>query len=452
MFAGGIVVLTWLVIRHSLAAYLAGPAPQAALWLDPRQPEALVKLADESINRSANAALSLAEVGGRSTEKPGQALDKEPAHPEGPTQELEIVKQNPSIDLSKVRGWLALALANDPLNARALRVLGQVSSISGDDRHASQYMDAAARLSLHQGIAVYWMMRQSNQAGDRKKTIYYADALLRTDPGAIPFVEPLLAHLAEQTPSSDYVKSILATNPPWRDAFLTDLFGYISDARTPLDLLLALRTSPTPPDSVEINAYLQFLIAHKFYELAYYTWLQFLPPDTLRKAGPLFNGNFDITPSGSPFDWLISQGSGVTVDIVPTSDRTDGRALLVDFLFGRVDYHSVKELVVLAPGSYKFTGQYKGKLVGPRGLKWRLACAGDADTPIGESPMINGTDETWQEMEFTFTVPPTQCPAQYVSLDLDARMASEEIVSGSILFDDLQIARLGGQPAAAPTK
>jgi tetratricopeptide (TPR) repeat protein len=445
MFAGGVVVLVWLVVTHSLAAYLAGPAPQAALWVNPLQPEALVKLADESISASANAARSLAE-------RQRQTSDKPTANLKGPSQELEIVKQNSTIDLSKVREWLLTAVANDPLNAHALRILGQVSSISGDDRDASAYMDTAARLSLHQGIAVFWMMRQSSQNGDYKRAIYYADALLRTDPGAMVYVEPLLAHLAEQKSSSSFVKTVLRSDPPWRGEFLKDLPGYISDARTPLDLLLALRTSPRPPDSSETDAYLEFLIAHKFYELAYYTWLQFLPAKTLRKAGLLFNGSFDIAPSGSPFDWLISQGSGVTVDIVPAPDKADGHALLVDFLFGRVDYQSVRELVVLAPGTYQFSGQYQGKLVGPRGLKWRVICAGDAETPIGESSMISGTDAAWQEVQFRFTVPPAQCRAQYVRLDLDARMASEEIVSGSILFGNLQIARAAGQPVPESTK
>jgi hypothetical protein len=452
-FAGGIAVLVWLVVTHSFAAYLANLAPQAALWLNRTEPEALVKLADESINGSAKAAPPLAAAMSRSTEKAGQTSDKQVTTDlKGPSQELDLVKQNPSIDLPKIRAWLVSAVVNDPLNARALRILGQISSISGDDRHASQLMDTAARMSLHQGIAVFWMMRQSSQSGDYSKAVYYADALLRTDPDTIRYVAPLLAHLAEQRSSSDFVKSILRTNPPWRDEFLKDLPSYISDARTPLELLLALRTSPAPPNPIEIDPYLQFLVSHKFYELAYYTWLQFLPPKVLAKAGLLFNGSFDIAPSGSPFDWLISQGSGVTIDIVPRSDKVDGRALLVDFLFGRVDYHSVEELVVLAPGTYQFTGQYQGKLVGPRGLKWRVKCAGDQGTPIGESSMISGTDSAWQEVQFAFTVPPKQCPAQYLSLDLDARMASEEIVSGSILFDDLQIARTAGQSVSQSAK
>ena len=62
--------------------------------------------------------------------------------------------------------------------------------------------------------------------------------------------------------------------------------------------------------------------------------------------------------------------------------------------------------------------------------------------------MITGVTQGWRNVAFTFTVPPQDCAAQYVRLDLDARMASEELVSGTILFDELQISRMPS-PAAA---
>ena len=195
-----------------------------------------------------------------------------------------------------------------------------------------------------------------------------------------------------------------------------------------------------PPTSNEIAPYVKFLLARKLYDLAYYTWLQFLPVDELREAGLLFNGNFDVVPSGLPFDWVINQGSGVTVEIIPNPDSNGKHALQVDFAYGRVDYDSVRQLVMLAPGTYEFKGRYKGQLLGPRGLKWRIVCA--SGPTIEESSMIIGMMPSWRTVAFTFTVPATDCRAQYVRLDLDARMASEQLVSGSMLFDELRISRV----------
>src|ERR1700730_3247750 len=44
--------LTWQVVTQSFAAYLAEVAPQAALWLHPRQSSALINLAEEALNAS----------------------------------------------------------------------------------------------------------------------------------------------------------------------------------------------------------------------------------------------------------------------------------------------------------------------------------------------------------------------------------------------------------------
>src|SRR5271156_125628 len=47
------LLLAWLVVSRSLAAYLAEVAPQAALRLNAGQPEALTNLADRMLNDSA---------------------------------------------------------------------------------------------------------------------------------------------------------------------------------------------------------------------------------------------------------------------------------------------------------------------------------------------------------------------------------------------------------------
>lgn len=476
---GGIgVILTWLVITHSFAAYFAEVAPQTALWLNSRQLDALVNLVDRSLNISAstpaspevavneapqandpdssqsadNSAAAVAEGDSPrvdDTSGTAGAANGKDASSKALSNEFTIVDRNASIDLVAVRGQLESALTGEPLNARALRLLGQLANAANDNSESAKLMEAAARLSLQDHVAVYWMMRKSTEAGDYQAAISYADALLRTDPGLDPYVMPKLAHFAENKASNALIKAVLKDNPPWRDRFFGNLLSNITDARTPLDLLLALRNTPAPPTADEIGAYVRFLAAHNFYDLAYYTWLQFLPPEQLRHAGLLFNGNFELPPSGLPFDWVITQGSGVTIDIVPAPDNGSKHALLVDFLYGRVDYHSVSEMTLLAPGTYEFAARYQGKLVGPRGLKWRVVCAGEGGTRLGESPMIGGLAAGWKRTEFSFTVPPANCRAQYVRLDLDARMASEQLVSGSILFNELNISRTPSPPGAA---
>ena len=461
-------LLTWLVVTRSLAAYLAEAAPQSALWLSPGQPEALVNLADRSLNstRTKSETESSSDVANQAPSQQNSddadktdvsaAVDQSPQRNNSPlkpanaakgaadfrnmSDAFAVVDQDASVDLAALHAEVVSALLQEPLNARALRILGQLAEIAKDDASALRFIKAAARLSLHESIAVYWLMHRSAIAGDYKTALYYADALIRAEPNFATYAVPVLAHFAEDKASSNAVKSLLASNPSWRYQFFSLLPQSVTDARTPLTLLLALRSDPVPPTVDEIKPYLDFLIAHQFYSLAYYTWLQFLPLDELSHAALLHNGSFEGMPSGLPFDWQITQGTGVTIDVVPRPDQRSGHALMVDFQYGRVDYHSVSELVMLAPGTYQFNGEYKGSLVGPRGMKWRIVCANG--TVSGESSMITGLGSNWKNLAFTFTVPATNCPAQYVRLDLDARMASEQLISGSILFDQLQISRV----------
>jgi hypothetical protein len=342
--------------------------------------------------------------------------------------------------MAQIRSWAERALLEEPLDARALRILGQLSQ----GTIKATLMETAARRSLLESEAVYWMMRKSYEDGDYRSAGRYADILLRTRPSSQQAVQAamvVLGRIAEAPATSGELKQLLARNPRWRSQFFTLLPGSISDARAPLDLLLALRDTPTPPKTSEVGSYLKFLIERKFYDLAYYTWLQFLPPEQLNTAGHLFNGSFEVDPTGLPFDWTFTKESGATIEI---ADRTDGKglhALFLEFGVGRVEGLSVTQMVVLAPGDYQFRGTYKADIVSQRGLQWRVVCASKSWPVIGESPIIISAKADWRDFEFSFTVPNADCPAQSVQLAFTARSASEQFIHGSAWFDDLQIVR-----------
>jgi hypothetical protein len=446
-------LLVWLVVSQSFAAYLAGVAPQAALWINSRQPDALVNLANQMLNGAEGANAPRPTTAEPSGERQPDAGDKAVAAGDaaavtpkqhGAFSAFDIIGQKQSVDLAVVRAYAQASLLAEPLDARALRILGQVEDATKNEQGAADLMQAAARQSLHESIAVFWLMLKSLEMKDYKATIDDADILLRTVPEYGEYVVPLLARVAEDKASTGLLKTMLSSNPPWRADFFEKLPNSVTDGRIPLDLLLALRGTADPPTSKDINIYLNFLVGHKLYNLAYYTWLQFLPPAQLRSAGLLYNGTFETVPSGSPFDWEIVPGSGVAVDIEEPPDENGERVLALNFEYGRVEYHSVSELIMLAPGSYRFAGRYRGDLVGPRGLRWRVACAEDRTRPVAESEMIAGRTPAWRETDLNFVIPGQNCRAQYLSLDLDARMPSEQFITGSAWFGDLRISRLAG--------
>jgi hypothetical protein len=451
--------LAWQVLTHSLVAHLAEASPEAALSLRSDDPAALINISDRKLNLeqpsretpatsargdSSNRIPSFARHAKKATgsetepDEPEGALDqvKEPA---APAERLPSNAGNP--ELRRQVGALAqTALAQDPMNARALRILGQIADAANEEAAASKLMQAAVDRSRRESVAVFWLMRESFERKDFATAVQHADVLLRTRPQVAPQVTPTLARIAEHKDAGPELKNMLATNPPWRAAFFSSLMRNITDARTPLDLLLGIKDTPTPPTTAELREYLALLMRNQFHELAYYVWLQFLPQEQLASAGLLFNGDFESRPSGLPFDWVISAGSGVAIDLARRQDDAGQRALLVEFGHGRADFRGVAQYVMLAPGNYVLKGQYRGQLVGRRGLEWRISCAG-AELPIAKTTMVTGSVPAWTEFSVAFTVPDADCRAQQVRLALDARSASEQLVTGSIWYDKLQVTR-----------
>ena len=466
-------LLAWQVVSRSLVSFLAKTAPETALRLRSTDPVALVLLADKTLNlRQTPASKALSGSAGQPPTS-DTAVDADPeigdeirtwsetalklagdkfqlratgdgqATSEKPTssQASDASSSLPPEMGKKVRIWAETALESDPLNSRALRVLGQIADRDRDELHASKFMEAAARRSIRESLAVHWLMKKSFENHEYAAAVHWADALLRARRDIQEYVLPALVQIAEDKQGSGELTKLLVNAPPWRHWFFSELPGKVSDPSAPLRLLLAIKDTPTPPTVEELRGYMFNLVDNGLHELAYYAWLQFLSPNQLGKVALLYNGGFELEPSGLPFDWVITPITGATVEILPRPDKDDEKALFLEFDYGQVDFRNVSEVILLPPGTYKFKGQYKADIINRRGMSWRIYCAGRDEALIGESPLVTGVTKSWVDFEFSFVVPAAGCRAQQVRLELAARMSSEQIVSGSIWYDELRISR-----------
>jgi len=458
------VLLAWLVISRSFGAYLAIQAPSTALHLLPSDARALLNLVDaefakiQAVEGVAPSAQRAAKPGNGKVETTEQASDslrlwaelglnrlkQESKRPPDANEELKA--SSPKLDRETIElmaGWTQVALLNDPLNARAVSVLGQLADAVGDEAGAEKLFRVAAQRSLRERVATYWLMQKSYETRDYTNAVYHADTLLRTRSQAARYVMPMLVQIGENKDGMDALKVALLNNPRWRSSFLATFAQTATDPRATLEMLLAIRATAAPPSTEDLRNYMNALIARKQHELAYYAWLEFLAPEQLSSTGFLFNGSFEQAPSGLPFDWVLGEGAGVTIDITERPQRDGERALYIEFGHGRVEFPRVEQLIMLAPGAYEFKGSYKAELQGKRGLVWRVACTNALNKPIGESLMAIGPVPKWKDIAFSFTIPATDCRTQQVRLELDARMASEQLLSGYIWYDELRILRAG---------
>ena len=242
-------------MTKGLSAYLADSNPEAALFLNGNNPTALVNLAEDKL--AADPSFKLLDpvlapprnAGPGSTVAKGDqttAKDAPPTLPATPTVQPSTLDD---ASLAEIQNLAQRALANDPLNARAFRILGQISERTSDEMQTEKLMKAAVERSMLESIAVYWLMRKSFQDQNYKEALRYADILMRTRPQALGYIMPIMGKMAEIPKGSDDLKLLLAENPPWRPQFFAYFPQSITDARTPLDILLSVKESCEPPIS-----------------------------------------------------------------------------------------------------------------------------------------------------------------------------------------------------------
>jgi hypothetical protein len=415
----------WQVLAHGFAAYLARVAPHQATAFNNREPDALLRQAD--------GLLALARQSGEAagTGKRGDAAAR-------PAQ--RSADGDKTVD-DEIRALVVRALQVDPVNAHGLAMLAELSERSGDQATAMTLLEATVRASQHEGVALYKLAVASAEARNFVKAVGYLDTLIRTLPDSLEVVKPLMAALAEDQEGVGPLTAMLGRNPSWRGWFLSDLMTKVRDVRTPQTLFLGLKDTANPPSVDELGGYLNFLVHHGHHGIAYYTWLQFTPPEHFDNDNLLFNGRFERKPSGYLFDWRAAAGEGVTAEFITEPDAAGGRGLNVEFGAGRVQFRGVSQVTMLSPGRYTISGKYKGRLVGRRGLLWRINCEHAAGKALGETPMAIGSYPDWQSFNFDFAVPADGCAGQVLRLTLDARSASEQILQGGLWYDNLRIVR-----------
>ncbi len=340
----------------------------------------------------------------------------------------------------QIRKLALEAIANDPLNAKAFRLLAEVT---GGNDQVRLLMQQSLERSKRESVAALWLLNDSFYHKDYKSALRYSDLLLRTRRELAGYVFSYLAFIAEAPEGRDLLIKILSSGPEWRRQFFEVLPSKSKSVDTPLALMTALQSSGDPISNWELAPYLRLLIATKRVELAYNAWLQFLPQPQLETLGLLTNASFQNTPSGLPFDWRIKNGVNAIAEIVPSGEGSAQQVLHISFSDGRVEFPEVSQIVVLGPGRYRLEGKLRGSILGKRGLRWQIHCAAGAQSVLAETDMLLGQSQQWRIFTLEAEVPQLEeCRGQTLRLFHDSRSASEELLSGEVWFSDLRLERI----------
>jgi tetratricopeptide (TPR) repeat protein len=391
------ILLGWRIIAQTTAQSLAGSDPGTALNWVGDQPTALNQLAQQEL------------------------LD-----PDG--------------NLDAAREWSQRALRSYPLGARALTLLGLIAERKGDQTSADALMRISGARTWRNQTAQRWLFNRDVGRGDYASALPHLDAILRMDYESRKDFFPVLAALMTADPRAFRpLTALLATSPPWRASFLTEMSARLVNPGRLVQLYAALKETDNPPTNEELRPYLNRLIKDGDFEQAHQTWQGTLLPQQRTNDTFPFNRDFDLPIDGLPFNWDLEVTPGADIQIVSLVNGGKKRALLVQFSGARVDF-AVKQLMLMPAGEYTFRGRVKAEaLRTSRGLWWQIACASNPAKALANTELVSGT-MPWTDFTVNFQVPPRGCRAQWLQLELPARIGPEREIEGQVWYQYLRIA------------
>ena len=411
MIVGVLLVLTWIgwsIVAQTAALSLAEPNPDVALSFAADQHVALNRLAQK-------------------------------------------VLLEPNGNLDSAREWAQRALRSSPLNAQALTSLGLIAERKGDQKNADALMQIAADRTWRIQTTDEWLLNRLSQRGDYAHALPYADAMLRM--GMEDFhaeLFPVLASFTVDPRAFEALTAFLATSPPWRSWFLSELSRRLANQTRLVQLYAGLNKTGNPPTKDELRPYLNRLIKDENFELAYQTWHATLPPQQSADETYPFNHDFAFPVDNLPFNWNLQRVPGADIHVVSPVDGDKKRALLVEFSGARVHFEeNVRQLLLLPAGDYSFSGRVKTELRTSRGLWWEIVCASTSANTLANTELVSGT-LPWTDFIVKFQVPAANCGAQWLQLELPARIESELRIEGQAWYQDLQISPIPIAAAAVP--
>lgn len=295
-------------------------------------------------------------------------------------------------------------LAAVPLDPVALTYLGLAADKKGDTARARALMMLAVRSDGRALRARLWIMDQDLRRRDYGSAIEHFDRLIRIGPPGTNGLINAMTGVVSDPASHAPLARKLATNPPWRSAFL---FALNQRGVSP-DVIYQLTPQNTAKSQVlfEQSALLQSLLKNREYERAYLAWINFLPESSLKQLGPVYDPQFQQLPGPLPFNWMVTDGTE------GSSEFSKPKGLNVSYLGGTAATLT-EQTLLLSPGRYRLSVTAAGSDENNQ-LSWTVTCPG-AGEPL-QSVKLTGLKDSPQRYTTQFDIPAADCGAQRLAL------------------------------------
>lgn len=343
-----------------------------------------------------------------------------------------------------VARWSRAAISAYPLDGRGYRLLAEAAGTSPSLGKALH--EIAAERSPRDYLSQAWVINEALRTGDYPRAVTMLDRMMRVRPEIAHHLNPTLAGLAGTPEAQPALAEALSRDPLWREMRFTSMIGAASSGLALGPLMQELRSKPGGVHANEQAAWINRLIADRQYGVAYLAWIESLSPAQQQRIGNIYDGSFELAPSGAAFEWQFHNVTGAQVERTKIEGGDGEASLRIVFDERSREFAHVAQALLLAPGRYHVSG--RDRMMGideGAALAWTIACA-ENGKPLGQSPGLSGSHE-WQAFGFDFEVPAQGCEAQRIALRRPASASAS--VSGVAMFDDLAVERRYAIPAQA---
>ena len=345
-------------------------------------------------------------------------------------------ERNSENDPARTKSYLLRAIEANPLDGRGYGGLAILQQKENEASSRSLMKQAASR-SPRNLLIRYWLMQYAIADGNYDDLMTQVDVMLRINPALADGFVPALEMMMQDPKGQVALARVFASAPAWREPVWIKICKRskvtIAAATTLVD---DMTKRGKPLTQLERMAWVERLIAAQEWRAAYAAWSATLASGDVASVNDIYDGSFKRPPQNAGFGWRIFHVDGASAE---QRTEMDASYLHLAFEDRRVPFGDVSQLLALQPGEYLLRGKVRSDgLRSERGLQWTVTCAEGPRTRIAESERFTGAF-LWRDFKFGLVVPDQGCGAQWLLLQIAARIPAERQIGGEIDFTDLHV-------------
>ena len=264
------------------------------------------------------------------------------------------------------RQLIKTGIALSPIDARFYSLMGIAEEQQGNLDEASRYYDRALTIAPAEIQALIHKLRFAINAGDYVEAVDYMEIIGRRW-GYWPSMQAVLSFLMSDDRAFAEIADRFSNQAVLRALVFQNLDRSDDGLTRAQSLLLDWHSRGVPDLNDFINKTTSDLVRNKRYADAFELFRSTRKPQNEMPNDRIYNGSFELPPSGNGFDWQIRGQAGVDFTFLALEGANQsatttqaglqrpskGTGLSIRFLNNPIQLRNVSQMILLEPGAYR---------------------------------------------------------------------------------------------------